>query len=67
MCGIIAEFNIRERKNQGAACEYHSSNQNKTLIANNLLQAQLLDEQEFPEESIACVIPLRGQAENISF
>ncbi len=43
------------------------SHQTKTPIANILLYAQLLEEQELPEESIACVTALRGQGEKLSF
>jgi signal transduction histidine kinase len=43
------------------------SHQTKTPIANILLYAQLLEEQELPEESIDCVAALRGQAEKLSF
>lgn len=43
------------------------SHQTKTPIANILLYAQLLEEQEPPKESIECVTALRGQAEKLSF
>ncbi len=43
------------------------SHQTKTPIANILLYAQLLEEQELPEESIDCVAALREQAEKLSF
>ena len=43
------------------------SHQTKTPIANILLYAQLLEEQNLPEESATCVAALRGQAEKLSF
>ncbi|QIB69056.1 HAMP domain-containing histidine kinase [Aminipila butyrica] len=43
------------------------SHQTKTPIANILLYAQLLEEQELPEESRDCVAALGGQAEKLSF
>lgn len=43
------------------------SHQTKTPIANILLYAQLLEEQNLPEESVVCVEALRGQAEKLSF
>ncbi|WP_312635625.1 HAMP domain-containing sensor histidine kinase [Oscillibacter sp.] len=43
------------------------SHQTKTPIANILLYAQLLEEQNLPEESVVCVAALRGQAEKLSF
>lgn len=43
------------------------SHQTKTPIANILLYAQLLEEQELPQESIECVTALRGQAEKLNF
>ncbi len=43
------------------------SHQTKTPIANILLYAQLLEEQNLPEESEACLTALRGQAEKLSF
>lgn len=43
------------------------SHQTKTPIANILLYAQLLEEQQLPEESMDCVAALRGQAEKLSF
>ncbi|SHK86680.1 sensor histidine kinase [Desulforamulus aeronauticus] len=43
------------------------SHQTKTPVANILLYAQLLEEQNLPEESMTCVVALRGQAEKLSF
>lgn len=43
------------------------SHQTKTPIANILLYAQLLEEQNLPEESVVCVAALRGQAEKLCF
>lgn len=43
------------------------SHQTKTPIANISLYAQLLEEQNLPEESVACVSALRGQTEKLSF
>ena len=43
------------------------SHQTKTPIANILLYAQLLEEQNLPEESKTCVTALRGQAEKLNF
>lgn len=43
------------------------SHQTKTPIANILLYAQLLEEQDLPEESMDCVVALRGQAEKLNF
>ncbi|WP_312280888.1 HAMP domain-containing sensor histidine kinase [Oscillibacter sp.] len=43
------------------------SHQTKTPIANILLYAQLLEEQNLAEESVVCVAALRGQAEKLSF
>jgi signal transduction histidine kinase len=43
------------------------SHQTKTPISNILLYAQLLEEQNLPEESATCVEALRGQAEKLSF
>lgn len=42
------------------------SHQTKTPIANILLFAQLLEEQELPEESKDCITALRGQAEKLN-
>lgn len=43
------------------------SHQTKTPIANILLYAQLLEEQELPQQSMDCVMALRGQAEKLNF
>lgn len=43
------------------------SHQTKTPISNILLYAQLLEEQDLPEERNECVAALRGQAEKLSF
>lgn len=43
------------------------SHQTKTPLANILLYAQLLEEQELPQESVDCVSALRGQAEKLNF
>lgn len=43
------------------------SHQTKTPIANILMYAQLLDEQELPEDSRACVRSLHTQAEKLNF
>ena len=43
------------------------SHQTKTPIANILLYAQLLEEQNLPEESETCVAALRGQAGKLNF
>lgn len=43
------------------------SHQTKTPIANLLLYAQLLSEQELPKESRGCVAALEGQAEKLRF
>lgn len=43
------------------------SHQTKTPIANILLYSQLLEEQKLPEESMDCVVALRGLAEKLSF
>ena len=43
------------------------SHQTKTPITNILLYAQLLEEQNLPEESLDCIAALRGQAEKLSF
>lgn len=43
------------------------SHQTKTPVSNILLYAQLLEEQSLPEESMTCVVALRGQAEKLNF
>ncbi len=43
------------------------SHQTKTPIANILLYAQLLEEQDLPEESMTCIAALRGQADKLNF
>lgn len=43
------------------------SHQTKTPLSNILLYAQLLEEQNLPEESEACVAALHGQAEKLNF
>lgn len=62
----ISARNLNEEKEMIKELLSDLSHQTKTPISNILLYAQLLEEQELPAAGVACVIPLRGQAEKLS-
>ncbi|MTI57840.1 sensor histidine kinase [Geosporobacter ferrireducens] len=63
----VSARNLKTEKEKIKELLADISHQTKTPIANILLYAQLLEEQELPEESIDCVAALRGQAEKLNF
>lgn len=65
-CAVSAR-NVTAEKEKIKALLSDISHQTKTPIANLLLYAQLLEEQDLPEESMTCVAALRGQAEKLNF
>ncbi|WP_324823294.1 HAMP domain-containing sensor histidine kinase [Sinanaerobacter sp. ZZT-01] len=64
---VISARNLTAEKEKIKELLADISHQTKTPISNILLYAQLLEEQELPEESRDCVAALRGQAEKMSF
>lgn len=64
---VVSAHNLTAEKEKIKELIADISHQTKTPIANILLYAQLLEEQELPEESIDCVTALRGQSEKLSF
>jgi len=64
---VISARNLSVEKEKIKELLADISHQTKTPISNILLYAQLLEEQELPEESRDCVMALRGQAEKMSF
>jgi len=65
-CAVSAR-NLTAEKEKIKALLSDISHQTKTPIANLLLYAQLLEEQDLSEESMTCVAALRGQAEKLNF
>lgn len=65
-CAVSAR-NVTAEKEKIKALLSDISHQTKTPIANLLLYAQLMEEQDLPEESMTCVAALRGQAEKLNF
>lgn len=65
-CAVSAR-NVTAEKEKIKALLSDISHQTKTPIANLLLYAQLLEEQDLSEESMTCVAALRGQAEKLNF
>lgn len=65
-CAVSAR-NVTAEKEKIKALLSDTSHQTKTPIANLLLYAQLMEEQDLPEESMTCVAALRGQAEKLNF
>jgi len=63
----ISAQNIAVEKDKIKELISDISHQTKTPIANVLLYAQLLAEQDLPEESISCVDALNNQAEKLNF
>jgi len=63
----VSARNLKTEKEKIKELLADISHQTKTPIANILLYAQLLEEQELPEESMDFVAALRGQAEKLSF
>ena len=63
----VSAHNLKAEKEKIKELLADISHQTKTPIANILLYAQLLQEQDLPEESRICVDALRGQAEKLSF
>ena len=61
----VSDRNLREEKEKIKTLIADISHQTKTPIANVLLYAQLLSEQELPAESRACVEALEGQARKL--
>ena len=63
----VSAKNLAEEKDKIKTLIGDISHQTKTPIANLLLYAQLLEEQELPPESQAYVSALEGQAEKLRF
>ncbi|WP_449240599.1 sensor histidine kinase [Desulfoscipio gibsoniae] len=63
----VSAYNLKTEKEKVKELLADISHQTKTPIANILLYAQLLEEQELPEESVDCAAALRGQAEKLNF
>ena len=63
-CTVSAQ-NLQEEKDKIKTLIADISHQTKTPIANVLLYAQLLTEQDLPEESRACAAALEAQAEKL--
>lgn len=61
----VSAKNLQTEKDKISTLIADISHQTKTPIANVLLYAQLLEEQDLPEESRACVAALEGQAEKL--
>ena len=61
----VSDRNLREEKEKIKTLIADISHQTKTPIANVLLYAQLLSEQDLPAESRACVEALEGQARKL--
>lgn len=64
---VVSARNVTAEKEKIKALLSDISHQTKTPIANLLLYAQLMEEQDLPEESMTCVAALRGQAEKLNF
>lgn len=62
---VVSARNLSEEKDKIKALIADISHQTKTPIANVLLYAQLLAEQDLSEESRGCVTALEGQAEKL--
>lgn len=63
----VSARNLAEEKNKISELVGDISHQTRTPVANILLYAQLLNEQDLPEQSRACVRALCGQAEKLRF
>ncbi len=63
----VSAHNLKTEKEKIKELLADISHQTKTPIANILLYAQLLEEQNLQEEGMTCVAALRGQAEKLSF
>ena len=63
----VSARNLQEEKEKIKELIADISHQTKTPIANILLYAQLLQEQELPESSQSCITALNAQAEKLSF
>lgn len=63
----ISARNLSREKDKIKELLSDISHQTKTPIANILLYAQLLEEQDLPDESRDCVAALNGQAEKLNF
>lgn len=61
----VSANNLRKEKDNIKTLIADISHQTKTPIANILLYTQLLEEQELPEASHACVAALDGQAQKL--
>lgn len=62
---VVSARNLNQEKDKIKALIADISHQTKTPIANVLLYAQLLAEQDLPEGSRNCVTALEGQAEKL--
>ena len=62
---VASARNLQEEKDKIKTLIADISHQTKTPVANILLYAQLLEEQELPEEGRTCVAALEGQAEKL--
>lgn len=62
---LVSTRNLQEEKNKIKTLIADISHQTKTPIANILLYTQLLEEQELPKESQACVDALGAQAKKL--
>ncbi|MFA9463115.1 MAG: sensor histidine kinase [Velocimicrobium sp.] len=63
----VSSKNLTEEKMKIKELIADISHQTKTPLANILLYAQLLTEQNLPKESSACVIAMNQQAEKLNF
>lgn len=64
---VVSARNLTTEKEKIKELLADISHQTKTPLSNILLYAQLLEEQNLPEDSKNCVAALSGQAEKLSF
>lgn len=67
LASAISSRNLTEEKERVKELIADVSHQTKTPMANILLYAQLLQEQDLPEESRSCVAALNSQADKLNF
>lgn len=63
----VSARNLAEERDKIKMLIADISHQTKTPIANILLYSELLSEQELPEDSMACLGSLKGQADKLAF
>lgn len=63
----VSARNLAEERDKIKMLIADISHQTKTPIANILLYSELLSEQQLPEDSMACLGSLKGQADKLAF